>query len=164
LKRIEENEKKSTGKEIYKLNNTVRFTNVCPVFLVENILKTTEYYVNVLGFKYAKHFDKKDRFATIYRDSIEIILVEKLKGEIESNKSKYGNGFDAYIVTDSIECIDIVFQDYKAKGVKIISEPQNTEYGNYEFVIQDIDGRNIGIGLIADKKMYFENSNLLDCF
>ncbi len=147
-----------------KSKKTVKFTNVCPVFLVEDILKTTEYYVNVLGFKYAKHYDKKDKFATIYRDSIEIVLVEKLKGEIESNKSKYGNGFDAYIDTDSIEGIDIIYQDYKAKDVKIISEPKITEYGSYEFVFQDIDGRNIGIGLIADKKKYFENSNFLNQF
>ena len=91
-------------------------------------------------------------------------MVEKLKGEIESNKSKYGNGFDAYISTDSIEGIDIIYQDYKNKDVKIISEPQLTDYGSYEFVFQDIDGRNIGIGLIADKKKYFENSNFLNQF
>jgi predicted lactoylglutathione lyase len=144
------------------MNKIVKFTNVCPVFLVEDITRTTEYYVNILGFKYAKHYDKKDKFATIYRDSIEIVLVEKLKGEIESNKSKYGNGFDAYIDTDSIEGIDIIYQDYKTKDVKIISEPKITDYGSYEFVFQDIDGRNIGIGLIADKKKYFEKSNLLD--
>lgn len=144
------------------MKKKVRFTNICPVFPVQNILKTTEYYVNVLEFKYAKHFDKKDKFATIYRDSIEIVLVEKSKGDIESNKSKYGNGFDAYINTDSIEGIDIVYQDYKAKGVNIISEPQLTDYGSYEFVFQDIDGRNIGIGLIADKKKYFENSDFLN--
>jgi len=37
-----------------------------------------------------------------------------------------------------------------------------TDYGSYEFVFKDIDGRNIGAGLIADKIKYFEDSNLLN--
>jgi len=37
-----------------------------------------------------------------------------------------------------------------------------TDYGSYEFVFEDVDGRNIGIGLIKNEKEYFENSNLLE--
>jgi len=43
------------------MNKRVRLTNICPVFLTDDVVKTTEYYVNILGFKYAKHYDKKDR-------------------------------------------------------------------------------------------------------
>lgn len=32
----------------------------------------------------------------------------------------------------------------------------------YEFVIEDIDGRLIGIGLIYSNDTYFENSNYLE--
>jgi predicted lactoylglutathione lyase len=144
------------------MKKNVRFTNICPVFLVQDIEKTSDYYVNILGFKYAKHFDKKDTFATVYRDSIEIVLIEKTKGEIESNRSKYGNGYDAYINTASLEGIDLLYQEYKANNVTIISEPLMTDYGSYEFAFQDIDGRNIGIGLIANKNKYFETSNFLN--
>jgi len=143
------------------MNKNVRLVNICPVFLTNDIIKTTEYYVNTLGFKYAKHFDKKDNFSTIYRDSIEIVIVQKKIGTIEPNKKKYGNGFDAYIDTDTIAGVDIIYKEFKEKNVKIINEPKMTDYGSYEFVFEDIDGRNIGIGLIKNKKKYFENSNLL---
>jgi len=83
------------------MTKKAKLTNICPVFLSDDVKRTTEYYVHELGFKYAAHFDKEDNFATIYRDSIEI-------------------------------------------------------------VIEDIDGRNIGFGLIANKDIYFENSNLLE--
>jgi catechol 2,3-dioxygenase-like lactoylglutathione lyase family enzyme len=45
------------------MNEKVKLVNICPVFLTDDVVKTTEYYVNVLGFKYAKHFDKKDNFS-----------------------------------------------------------------------------------------------------
>ena len=141
--------------------NKVKFTNVCPVFISGNVQKTVAFYVETLGFSYAKHFDKNDNFATIYKDTIEIVIVQKRKGEIENNQSKYGNGFDTYIDTDSIEGVDVVYREYSEKGVKIVSKPHMTDYGCYEFVFEDVDGRQIGIGLIKHKEIYFKNSNYL---
>jgi len=46
--------------------------------------------------------------------------------------------------------------------VKIISEPTKTDYGSYEFVFEDCDGRQLGIGLIKSKEKYFKGSNFLD--
>jgi len=89
------------------------------------------------------------------------IMIKKT-GTIESNMRKYGNGFDAYIDTDTIEGVDIIYKEFTKKGVKILSEPKMTDYGSYEFVFEDIDGRNIGMGLIKNEKEYFENSNLLE--
>jgi RimJ/RimL family protein N-acetyltransferase/uncharacterized glyoxalase superfamily protein PhnB len=141
------------------MSNKVKLVNICPVFLAGNVEKTTAYYVDTLGFSYAKHFDKKDDFATVYRDSIEIVIVQKKYGTNESNREKYGNGYDAYIDTDTVEGIDVLYEEYKQKGVKIVQEPALTDYGSYEFVFEDLDGRNIGVGLIADEKVYFNNSN-----
>jgi predicted lactoylglutathione lyase len=59
------------------LKETVRLTDICPVFPVKDIITTTEYNVNVSGFRYTKRYNKKDTFATIYHDSIKIVLVEK---------------------------------------------------------------------------------------
>jgi uncharacterized glyoxalase superfamily protein PhnB len=144
------------------MSRSYKFTNICPIFISEDVKKTVKYYIEVLGFKYAEHFDKIDNFATIYRDSIEIVIVQKINGKIESNKCKYGNGYDAYIDTDTLEGIGNVYEEYKRKGVKIVSEPRITDYGSYEFVFEDIDGRNIGIGLIKNKEEYFKKSNYLN--
>ncbi len=141
------------------MKKSVKFTNICPIFISEDVQKTVRFYVETLGFKFANHLDKNDNFATIYKDSVEIVIVQKIKGKIENNSTKYGNGFDAYIDTDSIEGIDVVYDEYLAREVKIISKPQMTDYGSYEFVFEDIDGRRIGIGLIKNKETYFKDSD-----
>jgi len=143
------------------MSGTVKLVNICPVFLTDNVEKTTDFYVKKLGFKYAKNFDKKDNFAAVYRDSIEIIIVEKKTGKVESNKEKYGNGYDAYIDTDTLTGINDLFEEFKRNNVKILNEPCMTDYGSFEFVFEDIDGRNIGVGLISDKKVFFKNSNYM---
>ena len=138
----------------------VKLTNVCPVLVSEDIKKTVSFYVEKLGFNYAKHYDKIENFATLYRDSIELVVVQGKFGKMESNTKRYGTGYDVYIDPNTIEGVDIIYQEFLSKGVKVVQEPRRTEYGSYEFVIEDIDGRLIGIGLIFDNKVYFENSDM----
>lgn len=141
------------------MSEIVKLVNICPIFVSLDVRRTVKYYVEVLGFKYAAHFDKIDNFATIYRDSIEIVVVQRKKGTVESNSNRYGAGYDAYIDTDTLKGIEILYQEYKQKGVKILTSPHITDYGSKEFTFEDIDGRMIGVGLIADKSKYFSNSN-----
>ena len=139
----------------------VKFTNVCPVLISEDIIKTVNFYVEKLGFRYAKHYDKIDNFATLYRDSIELVVVQSKFGKVESNAKRYGTGYDIYIDPDTSEGVDIIYQEFLSKGVKVVEKPKRTDYGSYEFVVEDIDGRLIGIGLIFDNKVYFENSDFI---
>lgn len=143
-------------------NNEVKLINVCPVFISEDVQKTVDFYAEKLGFKFAAHYDKSDNFATIYRDSIEFVIVQSKFGQIQSNTKRYGAGYDAYIDTDTVGGVDIIYEEFVSKGVHIVSKPHKTDYGSYEFVIEDIDGRLIGIGLIYSNQTYFKNSNYLD--
>jgi predicted lactoylglutathione lyase len=132
---------------------------ICPVFICNDIEKTLKYYVDILGFKYADHIDKVEKFVAIYRDSIEIILVQKIKGTIESNTRKYGSGEDAYICPDSIESVENLYIELKNKKVAKLCEPKLEYYGSYEFSFEDIDGRIIGIGRIKNRDDFFKKSN-----
>lgn len=138
----------------------VKLTNLCPVFPSEDVKRTVDFYIEKLGFKSAKHYDKIDNFATLYRDSIEFVIVQAKFGRVQPNIKRYGNGYDAYIDTDTVAGVDIIYEEFISKGVKIVSEPKKTDYGSYEFVIEDIDGRLVGIGLIYDNQIYFENSDV----
>jgi catechol 2,3-dioxygenase-like lactoylglutathione lyase family enzyme len=140
----------------------VKFTNVCPVLVSEDIVKTVDFYVEKLGFKYAKHYDKIDNFATLYRDSIELVVVQSKFGKVESNTKRHGAGYDIYIDPDTIDGVDEIYQEFLSNGVKVIEKPRRTDYGSYEFIVEDIDGRLIGIGLIEDNKVYFENSDFIE--
>lgn len=141
------------------IGKKAKLVNLCPVFISEDIKKTVKFYVEELGFKFAKHYDKIENFATVYRDSIEFIIIQSKFGKVESNTQRYGVGYDAYIDPDTVDGVDILYQEYLLKNINIVSPPNKTNYGSYEFVIEDIDGRLIGIGLIYDNKTYFKDSN-----
>jgi len=142
-------------------NEGSRFVNLCPVFLSQDIRKTVQFYTEKLGFKSAKHYDKVESFATIYRDEIEFVIVQALHGEVMSNSRRHGAGNDAYINTATVEGIDPIYREFKEQGVKMLSEPHMTAYGSYEFAFEDIDGRQIGVGRIRDAATYFKESNFL---
>lgn len=140
--------------------NKVVLTNLCPVFVSEDVKRTVKYYTEKLGFKSALHYDKIENFATIYRDSIEFVIVQAKFGKVESNTQRYGAGYDAYIDTDTVGGVDIIYQEFVSKDVKIVEEPRKMAYGSYEFVFEDIDGRQVGVGLIYDNETYFKNSDM----
>ncbi|NLO39892.1 MAG: glyoxalase [Ruminiclostridium sp.] len=141
---------------------SVKLVNVCPVLLSEDIVRTVDFYVEKLGFQYAKHYDKIENFAALYRDSIELIIIQSKFGKVESNTKRYGAGYDIYIDTDTVEGVDVVYQEFLSKGVTVLQEPRKTDYGCYEFVIEDIDGRQIGVGLIFSKETFFRESSFIE--
>lgn len=140
-------------------NEASKFVNLCPVFVSNDIKKTVKFYTEKLGFKSARHYDKITNFATIYRDEIEFVIVQAQHGQVEANAKRYGAGYDAYIDPATVGGVDPVYEEFKARGVKILVEPHRTDYGSYEFVIEDIDGRQIGIGRISDDATYFKDSD-----
>jgi predicted lactoylglutathione lyase len=138
----------------------VRFVNLAVVLVSTDIMKTVDYYRDIMGFKIVEHFEGKEKFSTLYRDEIEIIIVQSKYGEVRSNNKNYGAGYDIYIAPDTVEGVDLAYNELKSKGAKIISTPQVTEYGSYEFVMEDIDGRLIGIGKIKNKNKFFKNTKI----
>jgi catechol 2,3-dioxygenase-like lactoylglutathione lyase family enzyme len=135
-----------------------RLDNVAPVLITPDIRRTAAYYRDVLGFRVVEHYEAEESFAAVYRDSIEIILVQARHGEVMPNRARHGAGFDVYLDPDTVEGVDDFYAEFKAKGARIHTEPAMTPYGSYEFVVEDVDGRLIGIGRIRDKKIFFQGA------
>jgi catechol 2,3-dioxygenase-like lactoylglutathione lyase family enzyme len=129
------------------------------VFVVPDVRKTAAYYQDVLGFRVVAHYDKEEAFAALYRDAVEIIVVNAKYGEVLSNKERYGAGYDAYIDPERVEDVDSFYTEWKRRGAEIAAPPAMTTYGCYEFVIEDIDGRRIGVGRIRDEEVFFGDEN-----
>ncbi len=55
---------------------TVKLVNICPIFISEDVEKILNYYRDRLGFKYTAHLDKEEKFGTLNRDDIEIVVIE----------------------------------------------------------------------------------------
>lgn len=137
-----------------------KFVNGAIIFVSPDVRKTANYYRDVMGFKIVEHYDNEEQFSALYRDAVEIIVVQSKFGNIYSNKQKYGVGYDAYLAPENVEGVDTIFFELKEKGAKIVKSPIMSSYGNYEFVIEDIDNRLIGIGKIKDKEKFFKGIDI----
>jgi catechol 2,3-dioxygenase-like lactoylglutathione lyase family enzyme len=132
-----------------------KFVNAVIVFVAPDAQKTAGYYRDVLGFRAVEHFNKEEKFAALYRDEIEIVVVQSRFGNVISNQERYGAGYDAYWNPEDFEDVDNLHLEWKEKGVTIVSPPRLTAYGSYEFVFEDMDGRRIGVGRIKYNDMFF---------
>lgn len=132
-----------------------RLVNAVIVVVAQDAKTTAEYYREVLGFQVVEHFDKEEKFAALYRDEMEIIIVQSCLGEVISNRERYGAGYDAYLDPETVQGVDALYEEWKEKGATILNPPRLTPYGSYEFVFEDIDGRRVGIGRIKNEAVFF---------
>ena len=128
-----------------------RLDNAAAVFVTPDVRRTAAHYRDVFGFTVVEHYDAEPAFAAIYRDDVEIILVQARHGDVQSNTARYGAGFDVYLDPDTVEGVNSMHEELQAKGARIVRAPAMTVYGSYEFVVEDVDGRLIGIGRIRDR-------------
>ncbi len=128
------------------------------VFVTPNIELTAQYYHDVLGFRVVEHYQRVEKFAALYRDAVEIVLVQAAYGTVQSNQTRYGAGYDAYLVPESIEAVRAFHDEIAARGALIVQPPVLTSYGSIEFVFEDCDGRRLGVGLIRDETVFFEGN------
>ena len=125
-----------------------KLVHCAAVFLTENVERTAQYYQDILGFRVVTHYDQSEKFAALYRDEVEIVVVQARFGPVLANRQRYGAGYDAYLDPETVEDVDSLYQEFRAKGAIILSPPALTPYGSYEFTLQDIDSHQIVIGRI----------------
>lgn len=118
------------------MTNPARLSNCALVFVSGDARKTARFYQDVLGFQAA------EPFAAMYRGGVEILLVQAKFGEARLNHALYGAGFDAYLVVEDVDRdVDALCAEFRARGAVIVQAPAMSPYGNYEFVVEDIEGR-----------------------
>jgi len=114
------------------------------IFPTHDIIRTSEYYEKVLGFKAVKYLEVIEPHICLYRDDTEIILTVSKKQKVVPNRELYGYGYDAYFITKKQDKLQ---QEFLDAGANIIRPLSFTDYQNKEFVIEDIDGRWIAFGI-----------------
>jgi len=114
------------------------------IFPVPDIQETAGFYVSKLGFRGAAYLACAEPHICLYRDDIEIILLQADTEKVFPNRTLYGYGYDAYLYAENQEALE---KEFKENGVKFIKHLNMTDYRNKEFVIEDIDGRWLAVGL-----------------
>ncbi|WP_430466525.1 VOC family protein [Winogradskyella ouciana] len=125
-------------------------------WIVENVEKSVDFYSKQLGFE-IDFIGEGPKFAILSRDNFSVMLRQlKESGHIQPNRIPFikagwhteGQGaWDAYIW---VEDADQLYKEFTAKAISIIKPLQNTEYGNRDFEIEDIDGYILCFGHTID--------------
>ena len=144
-------------------------TGVAPMFLVDDVTKTAEWYRDVLGFEIGDYYREDHEphehdehgnhiggfeheaslgepfFVIVSRDGQRLLLgktVERGHG-VMSNHDFRQYSSDGYFWADDIEPL---FAHAKAAGARFVEEPVTRFYGIREFQIKNHDGRLLTFG------------------
>lgn len=115
------------------------------VLLVSNLEKSMAFYQDVLGCEVTDWW-------AIRNDSLKLgfkLLQAKENQVISPNSTDNEVICDAYAYADDFTALDLLHNEWKQKGAKIVQEPAVTEFdwGAWkEFAIQDPDGYVLGVG------------------
>lgn len=145
-------------------------TDIAPMFLVDDVAKTAEWYRDTLGFEIGEYFREDHEgehehdehgnhvgefehdqslgepvFVIISRDGRRLMLgktVERGHG-VTSNHDFKDYSSDAYFWADDVEPL---FAQAKAAGARVVEAPTTRFYGIREFMVKDYDGRVLTFG------------------
>jgi uncharacterized glyoxalase superfamily protein PhnB len=115
---------------------------ICVCFIVNDVVKSAEYYRDVLGFSFERYWGEPPCFVMMGRDGVEFFLsIKGPEGQILPNRSAQPNfTWDAYI---RCKDGDALYEEFKGKGAEITREPEVTFYEMKEFEVQDCNGYRI---------------------
>lgn len=108
------------------------------VLAVKNLVESSDFYKRKLGFK---TLWEGDGWHFLIRDSIKIMI-----GECQDEKSAHEIGDHSYFAYFETNNVDDLYNEYKLREVRILSDIENKPWGQREFSIQTIDGHRITFG------------------
>ncbi len=120
-----------------------RVSGLSCIFSVPDIGATASYYES-LGFRAVKSLNAKEKHACLYLGDAEIVLTESGGRAATPNRTLYGYGYDAYLYASDPTAM---YEEFSKKGVRFARPLGMTDYGNLEFVVEDLDGRWVAFGI-----------------
>ena len=117
------------------------FLSAVPQFSVSDIVRTTEYYRDVLGFQIVGYWngeqvtaapDKHTVFAIVRRDQVEVFFNATRGDSVRSGRAE-----GAYDVYFRVTGIDALAQEFSRRGANILEEPSKRSYGQRELIVED---------------------------
>lgn len=115
---------------------TAELKSVAPQLVVDDVVKTSEYYRDVLGFEHLGYFLDPPVYAIVRRGGVEIHFGKAEKNGVSNSVVRPGS-FDLYVwVTD----IDAIVNELRSTGADIVEGPVKRVYNCVEVVVRDCNG------------------------
>ena len=127
------------------------FYGSAPVLYVSDILKSVDYYCDVLGFERPYLWDDPPAFAMPKREGMIVMLSRQ---DDHSQIRPKESIWDVYYwVRDAY----LLFEEFEKKGAKVRHKPTHRpDYGNIEFMIEDPDGYVLAFGQETSESAFFD--------
>jgi hypothetical protein len=120
---------------------TIHFKAAVPQFTVADVVRTAEYYRDVLGFQISGYFASPPAFAIVSRDDIELFF-----NRADESEARTGRARGAYDVYLRISGLDAFAAELRARGADIMEGPVLRVYDQRELVIKDCNGLVLAFG------------------
>ncbi|HXI26393.1 MAG TPA: VOC family protein [Pyrinomonadaceae bacterium] len=123
---------------------SIEFTSAVPQFTVPDVVKTAEYYRDVLGFQIAGYWNGESVsmepseppvFGIVWRDKIQFFFSRADDSPVRTGRAEFA--LDAYI---RITGVDELATELRERGADIIDGPEDRVYNQRELVVSDCNG------------------------
>lgn len=102
---------------------------------------TVDFYENKFGWKRSEM--SQDNIVIYELNGILFSLYSRIELADDARVEPFGNGFKGFTLSYNVKSedeVDSLIEDLRAKGVKIIKEPQKVFWGGYSSYVADPDG------------------------
>ena len=129
---------------------SIDFKSAVPQFVVPNVVRTANYYRDVLGFEIAGYWDgervhQNDEapavFGIVRRGPVRLHFNRADDFYVRPERSD--DGYDVYF---HVVGIDALGQELRTRGADIIDGPEDRVYGQRELVVRDCNGLILAFG------------------
>jgi predicted enzyme related to lactoylglutathione lyase len=120
--------------------NPMSLISATTVFAVHDVARSVEHYRAVLGSRVEFTYGEPTFYAGVERGGVLVHL--QAAGE---TKRQPGQG-SIYVFVDNV---DALYEELSARGARILKPPKNYDYGMRDFDIQDLDGNQLGFGMLS---------------
>jgi uncharacterized glyoxalase superfamily protein PhnB len=124
--------------------------SVSPYFIVDDVVKSAEYFPDRLGFQFHRYWGDPPCFVMVHRDGVQIMLKQlEQSGHRRPNRTVDADApWDAYIYVNDVEAL---YQELRARGAKIIRLPERTFYEMTEIEVEECNGYVLCFGQDASR-------------
>lgn len=120
------------------------FESAVPQFTVPDLVRTGEYYRDILGFQIAGYWDGEQAslvpetaplFAIVHRDNVQVFFNRANQSNVRTGRAD--GAYDAFF---QVTGIDALAAELRSRGADILDGPETRVYGKRELVIKDCNG------------------------
>jgi GNAT superfamily N-acetyltransferase/catechol 2,3-dioxygenase-like lactoylglutathione lyase family enzyme len=112
----------------------MKFMHVNPILYSSNLARSLSYYTEMLVFEKKWEWGEPPTFGGVLKDGVHIFFCEG------------GQGNPGTWLSIFISNVDEYFETIRARGARIVSEPETMSWGTREMLVEDPDGHMIRFG------------------